>query len=316
MLDRPCSSQTIEEQIAVGLLPPSRYDFTLAEAILELGIRVGPGSLDGFDIPPITSTVYDPDEAILATSSLARNPKVAPASYFQQVLHKSSTQPSQTPHRTLPVAQSSSVNASSHSRAATAGEKTPQDQQSCASASLDQPLAPTTVRPKAMNDASSHRPRVSTGSSKQPATQTQLALTKLPPRQVSNQLVKAPQSYAPQRALVTRPVMNAQQRTPLNELPKYVEHSIERRDPLQSDFAISGNFTPGGFGLRVRSQSHRVQHNGHTGRTVGMYSVNILQQDTNGNALMSGIQSDIQGSWTQVRQAIQGLQSKQARDDW
>lgn len=94
----------------------------------------------------------------------------------------------------------------------------------------------------------------------------------------------------------------------LENLPREVERAVEQNLPGQVDFDFSGNFTPGGFGLRVRSQSQSIRYDPRSGQTYGRYATETLEKDTMGGVQIHKDDAEIEGDEIQVNEAMNALQ--------
>lgn len=295
-----------------GIPLEGQFEYDLGQAVHELGILVGEGSLDSSD-KPTTSGHCDPKQAVTATKSLASNPKAASVAEVRQMQFQSGPARS----RAATSAGHDLVHATVTPASTSAGSGTmgarPVSAPAAVGSSTHTGVQPSNaIRPSPTSEVILYRHRASTGGNRQ----TSQALVKMAP--INQALIRSNNAQTPlgSSTMIVRPNGPLNRPPVLDKLGKYVEASVERYDPRQAGIAFSGNFTPGGFGLRVRSQSQTVQHDARTGQTVARHSMETLQRDTSGNSRISNDRSDMEGSWDEIQQAMQSLQMKHAYNAW
>lgn len=291
--------------------PDFDYGFTLTEIVQGLGLLVGPGLVAVSDRPTTALPSYQ-DLSITATENLKNAAHVATVAELQALLQPANRQTRSLPLHAQVVPPPNAHRSPSRPRVAPTA-LTPLHRRA-SSAELPAREWASIPSSSSAGEANSYRPRADTDPG---ASSGQLA-SRVPSSQALTRTDSTSPAaiVPPQPAVIPRAPGAMQARSPLDQLSRHVEAAVQYSHPHLSGFSFSGNFTPGGFGLRVRSQSRSVSHNTQNGNTLGFHSTEILQQDTRGNAHIANDRSDMQGSWSQVNEALKSLDTNQPSSKW
>lgn len=299
MFDRTLIDRVLKQPYPDRIAFDGNYKCNLAQAVSELGILVGEGTLDTSTVPT-TASHYDPEQAVNATISLASNANVVTVADMRQDLSQLRYGGVQAPSYSHGTPSTGGVALCKKAFTTESDARTDRDRARPVSAPVSAarfeslgPLSSIEAGGGARAYTSLHRPRATTAPVQQPS---QALIRSIPANGVPTSITHRPSS--------------------LEKLGKYVEASVERFEPRTSGIALSGDYTPGGFGLRVRSQTQTVEQDARTGETVGYHSMELLERDTKGNSRISNTRSDLQGSWFEVQQAMQLLQKSQGYIAW
>lgn len=257
------------------------YDFSLEDACTSIGLTVVDDS---------------PAEDQGASSTSSGQPSSRPNPYTIEGIRQLLNPPIRVKPELWPVRE---VVAASNSLAAPKAkpQATLSSEAAFARAALTSPQQSSIVQTKSAPGLEAVRPRALTAPAGAP-TVSQALVPGTPARQ------RRPQHMS----VVPRGNVGSMEHASLfNKLSQNVEAAVQDSHPNYADFSFSGNFIPGGFGLRVRSQSQSVRHDVRTGQTLGRYAVETLERDTHGQGHVHRDNAEMQGSVFQVTEAMQAL---------